>query len=134
MKELLKTLNNIRALRNLTRKLTIEQLESIIAKLQFIINEKREAAEKYQYQEQQRKERIEKYKSLLKQDGITADELAEILGDKQIQPRKKRQARPAKYKYTDENGEVKTWTGQGRTPKAIQKALDEGKSLDSFAI
>lgn len=134
MKELLKTLNNIRALRNLTRKLTIEQLESIIAKLQFIINEKREAAEKYQYQEQQRKERIEKYKSLLKQDGITADELAEILGGKQIQPKKKRQVRPAKYKYTDENGEVKTWTGQGRTPKAIQKALDEGKSLDSFAI
>ncbi|WP_313685399.1 H-NS family nucleoid-associated regulatory protein, partial [Pantoea sp.] len=41
---------------------------------------------------------------------------------------------PAKYSYTDENGEEKSWTGQGRTPAAIKKALDAGKSLDSFLI
>ena len=42
--------------------------------------------------------------------------------------------RPAKYKYVDENGQEKTWTGQGRTPLTIQKALNEGKSLNDFAI
>ncbi|WP_312123587.1 H-NS family nucleoid-associated regulatory protein, partial [Pantoea vagans] len=46
----------------------------------------------------------------------------------------KRAPRPAKYSYTDENGEQKSWTGQGRTPAAIKKALDSGKSLDSFLI
>ncbi len=43
--------------------------------------------------------------------------------------------RPAKYSYVDENGETKTWTGQGRTPAVIKKAMDEqGKSLDDFLI
>ena len=47
---------------------------------------------------------------------------------------KKRQPRPAKYKFIDVNGETKTWTGQGRTPKPIAQALAEGKSLDDFLI
>ena len=38
-----------------------------------------------------------------------------------------------KYKYTDETGQERTWTGQGRTPQ-IQKALDKGASLASFEI
>ncbi|MFW9621557.1 MAG: H-NS family nucleoid-associated regulatory protein, partial [Macromonas sp.] len=32
----------------------------------------------------------------------------------------KRAPRPAKYKY-QEDGQEKTWTGQGRMPKAIEK-------------
>ncbi|TNH13381.1 DNA-binding protein H-NS-like protein, partial [Testudinibacter sp. TR-2022] len=48
--------------------------------------------------------------------------------------RKKRSQRPAKYRYTDEKGAQKTWTGQGRTPKAIQAALDSGKTLSDFEI
>ena len=47
---------------------------------------------------------------------------------------KKREPRPAKYKYTDETGQERTWTGQGRTPRVIQKALDKGASLASFEI
>ncbi|EGU36842.1 H-NS family nucleoid-associated regulatory protein, partial [Vibrio scophthalmi] len=41
----------------------------------------------------------------------------------------KRAPRPAKYRYMDENGEEKTWTGQGRTPSAL---VD--KNLDDFLI
>lgn len=33
------------------------------------------------------------------------------------------------------HGETKTWTGQGRTPAVIKKAMDEqGKQLDDFLI
>uniref|UniRef100_UPI001F3B6EF5 H-NS family nucleoid-associated regulatory protein n=1 Tax=Klebsiella quasipneumoniae TaxID=1463165 RepID=UPI001F3B6EF5 len=47
----------------------------------------------------------------------------------------KRAARPAKYSYVDENSETKTWTGHGRTPAVIKKAMDEqGKTLDDFLI
>ncbi|HBO37089.1 MAG TPA: DNA-binding protein H-NS-like protein [Pasteurellaceae bacterium] len=133
MRNLLKTLNNIRTLRNTTRELTIEQLENVVEKLQLVISEKRDAVEQRQREEQERKDRIKKYKELLKKDGITPAELAEILSDK-TKAKKKRDARPAKYKYTDENGQVKTWTGQGRTPKAIQTALNSGKKLSSFKI
>ena len=136
MNEFTRVLKNLRTLRNFTRELTIPQLESAVEKLQEIIKEKHETAEQHQREIQERKDRIKKYKELLKQDGITAADLAEILGDaKQSKKvKQKRPSRPAKYQYKDENGQVKTWTGQGRTPKAIQVQLDAGKSLDSFKI
>ncbi|WP_040976449.1 H-NS family histone-like protein [Necropsobacter massiliensis] len=134
MSEILKTLTNIRSLRAAARELSLAQLESILDKLQTVVAEKREEATRLQQQEAERQERIEKYRALLKQDGITADELAEILNTDSTPPRKKRTPRPAKYRYTDENGETKTWTGQGRTPRTIQAALDAGKSLTDFEI
>ncbi len=132
MAEVLKVLTNIRSLRVLARNESLELLESILEKLQLVISEKREELLKIQQEEKERQERIAKYKDLLKQEGITVDELAEILGAEV--PRKKREARPAKYKYVDENGVTKTWTGQGRTPKAIQTKLDKGQSLSDFEI
>ena len=136
MNEFTRVLKNLRTLRNFTRELTIPQLESAVEKLQEIIKEKHETAEQHQREIQERKDRIKKYKELLKQDGITAADLAEILGDaKQSKKvKQKRPSRPAKYQYKDENGQVKTWTGQGRTPTAIQVQLDAGKPLDSFKI
>ena len=132
MTEVLKVLTNIRSLRVLARNESLELLESILEKLQLVISEKREELLKIQQEEKERQERIAKYKDLLKQEGITVDELAEILGAEV--PRKKREARPAKYQYVDENGVTKTWTGQGRTPKAIQTKLDKGQSLSDFEI
>jgi DNA-binding protein H-NS len=41
--------------------------------------------------------------------------------------------REPKYQY-EENGVVKTWTGQGRTPKAIADQLTEGFDLSDFLI
>ena len=134
MSELLKTLNNIRSLRVLARESTLQQLEAALEKFQQVVDAKRAEEEEALRQETARQERIAKLKESLKQEGITAEELAEILAQNPTSQRKKRQPRPAKYKYVDENGEVKTWTGQGRTPRPIQIALNEGKSLSSFEI
>ncbi|OEG04156.1 hypothetical protein BFG06_22165 [Aeromonas caviae] len=41
--------------------------------------------------------------------------------------------RPAKYKYA-EDGQEKTWTGQGRMPKAIAEAVANGRALEEFLI
>lgn len=132
MTDVLKVLTNIRSLRVIARDLALEQLESILEKIQLVVAEKKEELLKAQQEENDRQERIAKYKELLKQEGITTDELAEILGSNVV--RKKRESRPAKYQYVDENGVTKTWTGQGRTPKAIQVQLDKGNSLSSFEI
>ncbi|WP_314186675.1 H-NS family nucleoid-associated regulatory protein [Aggregatibacter kilianii] len=132
MTDVLKVLTNIRSLRVIARDLALEQLESILEKIQLVVAEKKEELLKVQQEESERQERITKYKELLKQEGITADELAEILGSDVV--RKKRESRPAKYQYVDESGVTKTWTGQGRTPKAIQVELDKGKPLSSFEI
>lgn len=64
----------------------------------------------------------------MKADGINPEELLGNSSAAAPRAGKKRQPRPAKYKFIDVNGETKTWTGQGRTPKPIAQALAEGKS------
>jgi DNA-binding protein H-NS len=68
-------------------------------------------------------------------DGIDPNELLQTMAATKAAGKAKRAARPAKYQYKDENGELKTWTGQGRTPAVIKKAIEEqGKSLDDFLL
>ncbi|EGP05841.1 hypothetical protein GEW_05443 [Pasteurella multocida subsp. gallicida str. Anand1_poultry] len=134
MSDLLKMLTNVRSLRVLARETSLEQLEIALEKFSLVVEEKREAEAKAEREIAERQARIAKLKESLIQEGITAQELAILLGQESQSHRKKREPRPAKYKYIDENGEERTWTGQGRTPKVIQKALDAGKSLSSFEI
>ena len=138
MSEVLKVLSNIRSLRLATRDFSVEQLENLLEKIETLVSEKKVELAKAQEEENARQERIAKYKELLEKEGISRQELAEILGldvsEKVSGVSKKRSARPAKYQYVDENCVTKTWTGQGRTPKAIQAQLDQGKPLSSFEI
>ncbi|MCL7802709.1 H-NS histone family protein [Pasteurella multocida] len=134
MSDLLKMLTNVRSLRVLARETSLEQLEIALEKFSLAVEEKREAEAKAEREIAERQARIAKLKESLIQEGITAQELAILLGQESQSQRKKREPRPAKYKYIDENGEERIWTGQGRTPKVIQKALDAGKSLSSFEI
>ena len=114
MSEALKILNNIRTLRAQARECTLETLEEMLEKLEVVVNERRE---------------------MLIADGIDPNELLSTMAAVKAGTKTKRAARPAKYSYVDENGETKTWTGQGRTPAVIKKAMDEqGKSLDDFLI
>ena len=129
-----RALSNIRNLRAMAKDLSVEQLEALQEKLAIVVEEKREAVKAQELEKQKVLEGLNKYKKLLDEDGITVEELAALLGGEDAPKRQARAPRPAKYKYTDENGNEKTWTGQGRTPRAIQKALDAGKSLDSFAL
>ncbi|PVX33101.1 nucleoid protein H-NS [Pasteurella langaaensis DSM 22999] len=129
---LAKNLNNLRSLRAAVNELGLEQAEQALEKLQQVITEKREAEAEMIAQEKARQELIAKYKEELKAQGISLNEL--VLDAEPKKERKPRQPLPPKYKYVDENGETKTWTGQGRTPRAIQNALNAGKTLASFAI
>lgn len=128
---LAKSLNNLRNLRATVNELGLEQAEQVLAKLQQVITEKREAQAEIIAQEKARQELIAKYKEELKAQGIS---LSELGLETETKGRKNRQSLPPKYKYVDENGETKTWTGQGRTPRVIQNALNAGKTLASFAI
>ncbi|MDD7545042.1 H-NS family nucleoid-associated regulatory protein [Actinobacillus porcinus] len=128
---LAKNLNNLRSLRAAVNELGLELAEQALEKLQQAIAEKREADAAAIAEEKARQELIAKYKEELKANGIS---LTDLGAETAVKVRKPRQPLAPKYKYTDENGETKTWTGQGRTPRAIQAALNAGKSLDSFAI
>lgn len=136
MIELTKTLLNIRSLRAFSRELTLEQLDEALQKFSLVVAERREQedaeAEARQAQEAQLAEIADKIAA----SGVDVEALFTALSgvSKSKANKGKRALRPAKYKYTESNGEEKTWTGQGRTPSVIQQALDAGRSLEDFSI
>ncbi|CAM2829735.1 MULTISPECIES: H-NS family histone-like protein [Vibrio] len=136
MSEITKTLLNIRSLRAFSRDLTLEQLEEALDKLTIVVEERRESEEKEQAALAEQEAKLAAIAEQIANDGIDVEALISALAGETKSKSKakgKRAPRPAKYKYMD-NGVEKTWTGQGRTPSAIQKALDEGKSLEQFEI
>ncbi|MGL4855325.1 H-NS family histone-like protein, partial [Plesiomonas sp.] len=131
MSEVIKVLSNIRSLRVLAREVQFEQLEDMLSKLTTVVEERREEAELNQAENEERQRKLQQYREMLINDGIDPNELFDMLANsKTAAPKKaKRSARPAKYEYTDENGDLKTWTGQGRTPAIIKQALEAGQDL-----
>ncbi|NDJ56676.1 H-NS histone family protein [Enterobacteriaceae bacterium 4M9] len=127
----LQSLNNIRVLRAMARDLSIDLIEEIREKIRVVIEEKREQENDRVRENTEREEKLKTWLELMQADGIDPNELLKALP--QSTPRK-RAPRAAKYRYVDSDGSEKTWTGQGRTPKAIVDAMAEGKSLESFLI
>jgi len=135
MSELTKTLLNIRSLRAFARDLTLQQLEEALEKLSSVVEERREVAEEEKAEKEAQEVKLAAIADQIAKDGIDVDALISALsGEVKIKTKSKRKPRPAKYKYVDDNGEEKTWTGQGRTPSVIQQALNNGESLDKFAL
>ncbi|MBJ7223709.1 MULTISPECIES: H-NS family histone-like protein [unclassified Brenneria] len=135
MTEALKILNNIRTLRAQARELDLATLEEMLEKLTAIVEDRREEEASIQKEQAERQAKLEVFRAKLLEEGIDPVELLEVISQKSAKSAKvKREPRPARYKYIDENGDEKTWTGQGRTPKAIKEALDNGKVLEDFEI
>ena len=57
----------------------------------------------------EKEEKLEAYREMLLADGIDPEELLQIM--KATTKKATRAPRPAKYKYIDEDGQEKTWTG-----------------------
>jgi DNA-binding protein H-NS len=131
-KDAVKVLLNIRSLRAVAREMTLEQLKEALDKLSTVYDERSVLEAEQAAKEAERREKLDKYRKMLEADGI---DIAEIVsGSPSVKQKKERSKKPPKYEYLTESGEVKYWTGQGRTPKAIQAELDNGKSLDDFLI
>lgn len=133
MSDFLRTFLNARSLRVATRELPFEQLEDAYLKLQAIVTERRESEEAERQSQAERIQKIEEYKALLKAEGI---DIADLMVGAVTSPDKKskREPRPAKYQYTDAEGNTQTWTGQGRQPVPIREGIAQGKNLDDYLI
>ncbi|MDA1379503.1 H-NS family nucleoid-associated regulatory protein [Plesiomonas shigelloides subsp. oncorhynchi] len=107
-------------------------LDEMLTKLTTVVEERRESVEA---EKAANAEKLQSWKrtKMLAEDGISLDDL---LSTEVAQPKAKktRQPRAPKYEYRDDNGNMKTWTGQGRMPAPIAKAVEEGATLESFLI
>ena len=133
MSSMLKNLNNIRSLRAMAREFSVDVLEDMLEKFREVTKERRDEEEQLQRQRAEQQAKINALLAQMQADGISPEELLSIT-PATTRSVKKRQPRLAKYRFIDLNGETKTWTGQGRTPKPIAQALAAGKSLDDFLI
>lgn len=136
MSEEFKLFGSIRTLRAQARGTSLEILEEILEKLTAIVEEKRHEEESGMKEREERKVKLNAIREQLLADGIDPQELLTNSNPPSTTKKQKssRSPRSAKYRYTDEDGNEKSWTGQGRTPKIIKYALDSGKKLKDFLI
>ena len=135
MNDFLKTLMNIRSLRAALRDLSFEQLVEAKEKFDEIYAEREQQESKIRAESAERLQKLAEFTEMLRDAGIDPSELVGTAAPAKAggSAKTKRAPRPAKYKYT-EGGQEKTWTGQGRMPKAIADAVAAGKALDDFLI
>ncbi|WP_270825935.1 H-NS family histone-like protein, partial [Aeromonas sp. QDB68] len=120
MNDFLKTLMNIRSLRAALRDLSFEQLVEAKEKFDEIYAEREQQESKIRAESAERLQKLAEFTEMLRDAGIDPSELVGTAAPAKAggSAKTKRAPRPAKYKYT-EDGQEKTWTGQGRMPKAI---------------
>ena len=135
MNDFLKTLMNIRSLRAALRDLSFEQLVEAKEKFDEIYAEREQQESKIRAESAERLQKLAEFTEMLRDAGIDPSELVGTAAPAKAggSAKTKRAPRPAKYKYT-EDGQEKTWTGQGRMPKAIAEAVEGGKALENFLI
>lgn len=129
MNDFLKTLMNIRSLRAALRDLSFEQLVEAKEKFDEIYAEREQQESKIRAESAERLQKLAEFTEMLRDAGIDPSELVGTAAPAKAggSAKTKRAPRPAKYKYT-EDGQEKTWTGQGRMPKAIAEAIEGGKA------
>jgi DNA-binding protein H-NS len=125
-------LANLRTLRSIAKNIELELLKDVSDKLAMVIAEEEERRAELAKEEQAKEEKMLLIADQIKAMGLSVNDIHEAMS--QIDNKKKRPQKPAKYRYIDYNGSEKTWTGQGRTPLVIQAELDKGKTLESFLI
>jgi DNA-binding protein StpA len=128
-----KLLLNIRSVRVFARETSFEQLLEMQDKLNVVIEERREDAEREAAERQEREKKRQELLQLIAGEGFSPEELLGLTEDAPKAPKNKLPKAPPKYQF-EENGEVKFWSGRGRSPKPIDEALKAGRSLEEFLI
>lgn len=116
----------------MAREFSIDVLEEMLEKFRVVTKERREEEELQQRQLAEKQEKINAFLELMKADGINPEELFAM--DSAMPRSAKSASRVRQNIVLLISMAKKNWTGQGRTPKPIARALAAGKSLDDFLI
>ena len=129
MEDFQKIITHFRRFRSAVKGLSIEDLEEIKVKLTNIIEDRKAEEEAMRLENEERLEKIKKYREMLVRDGIEPGELQETMPEKTAKTKRR-----AKYELWDDKGERVTWTGQGRMPNSLKARIDAGEPLTTFLI
>jgi DNA-binding protein H-NS len=102
-----------------------DEIERFIIELEAVRKNRREA------KREALKNQIE---GMVKEHGISLDELFPNTGKVRSQPKEKRTTAGQNVKYRNPVDPSQTWTGKGRKPAWLIEALTSGKTLEDFAV
>ncbi len=131
MSEFIEILTHGRRLQGAVKDLSINELQTVVAKLESIIDKREKRALELEQAEKEKQAKIAQIRKQMEEAGLDMADL-QIESDKP--KRKTGQKRPVKYTLTDDDGNQHNWTGIGRMPKVYAAALESGKSLSDFAV
>jgi DNA-binding protein H-NS len=97
---------------------SIPELENLAVRVVVQINNKKE---------ERKRELLEEMEKIAEREGLTLKEVMRA-----GQKRKRRQ--PPKQKYRNPDKPSQTWSGRGKKPAWVEKALEQGKSLKDLQI
>lgn len=132
MNELWEILNNKRKLKSFLQGFEVRDIEIALEKFTDTVGKIKDEEKIKLEKELKKQQEVEDAVNQLRGTGVDIDSLISALVAEQKKPT--RTARPPKYQYLDDDGVEQTWTGQGRTPKALQTKLDSGANLKDFLI
>lgn len=96
--------------------MSVEQLEALTKDVQAKIKEK---------QAQGLKDAYLQFKEIAKANGTTIEEILKV---------GKRTQKESRVAYRDPANPQNVWAGRGRKPAWLETALNQGKSLEDFAV
>ncbi len=135
MNDFIEILTSFKLLKNAVASLDSSQLADVINRLQKIYDEKKIVEELDARKRQEREEALKAIRNIMAENRLTAEDLSLLAEDTAGEKTVRKRVVPPKYKFTDENGTVMTWTGQGRTPLAFRQCIErEGKSMEDYLI
>ena len=135
MNDFLRTLLNTHRLRLALRDLSFEQIREAREKFEAVFAEREQYEIRQRVKSAERRQKLAEFTEMLKEAGIEPSELVSSKVPEKANgvPKVRRLPRPGKYRYI-EGDMAKTWTGQGRMPKAISLAIERGQVLEDFLL
>ncbi|ACK48930.1 histone family protein nucleoid-structuring protein H-NS (plasmid) [Shewanella baltica OS223] len=128
MTDFISTLTHARKFKAAVSTLALTELHSFQEKLLALIDTREKEEAEAVNLNAERNAQLNEIKRKMLELGLSAEDLNHV-----TMPKKKREPRPAKYQI-EVDGEMLTWTGQGRMPTELKKEIDEGFELSDFLI
>lgn len=131
-----KHLGRITSLRKFSQTKDFEWLEDVRNKMDALLGEMRDEYEIKKRKAEELEEKRQKALEYILSLGLSPETLSEpvTISGLKSKPKKSASEKKAKYHFNDEQGNIKEWSGVGRTPSVINKLIEEGYSLEDFLI
>ncbi len=126
--EVKRILANVRTIRAFVREVDYVFLVEAHEKLGVALEERKADFEREQEKLNKKEAKKKELLAFIVSEGFTLEEL-----NGNGMSKKSPVHRKPKYTF-EENGEMKSWSGVGRKPKPIEKAIAAGFSIDDFLI